>query len=134
MSQNQSQNLSERLRILAARKNGVHSSDIPDVPSARVCDRASRLVARAELHRVVISRRHIRYYSDPAVADVMRERLRLQSHGRVTYVDHLPQPNALWPADAVAIVPDHVKVQVCPSFTPRFVECVTPFVHGFRYA
>lgn len=127
------QTLPERVKALASRKNGMHSTDIPDKKPAAVGDAASNLVRRGELHRVVFHRRHVRYYTDPLIADAIRERVR--SRARATPGIKLQNlQSASWSVDDPAIVPDHVQVQVCPSFTPRFVECVTPFVHGFRRA
>jgi len=122
--------LPARVKALAGRKNGMHSSDIPDRRASHVSDAASSLVRKGELFRVVFNRRHVRYYTDPLVADATRERVRTNSRGAyVAKVQGLQR--APWSVDDPAVVPAHVKVQVCPSFTPRFAECVAPFVYGF---
>lgn len=119
-------NLPEQIRKLAARPQGMCSADIHEHSTARVGNTAIKMAARGELHRVKLSHFQVRWFTDPLKADALRERVRL---GVNSYrVDH--RKEAPWPDDAPVVTPDHVKVQYLPSFTPRYVESVFPFVHG----
>ena len=124
--------LSDQIRKLAARPQGVCSNDPTGCTVQQASIQAYKLAKRGEIFGVKLSHRMVRHFATKAAADAFDahiQRDRAKTHAfRDTFGEDAR--GAPWPADAPAIVPPHVKVQRCPSFAPRFQEHVMPFVHG----
>lgn len=125
---------------LAARPEGVRTDEVGfTVHQAGMC--AARLVAYGKLHVLrVPGMRHHRYFTDPAARDQAAEAAAAaeqRSRARKPAKSRRPDPHvvhqpvvarkprdlgrAAWGPDTPAIVPPHVKVQICPSgYRPRF--------------
>jgi hypothetical protein len=123
--------LSEQIRRLAARTVGMTTDLVAGYTATAVCTAANKLVDKGELHKVKVSRRCSVFFTNPGLADALRERLRTQREEEAkmrasgakgtNYLQRAP-----WRDDTPAIVPAGLVVQVCPAFTPRHAEVPLP--------
>ena len=132
--------LRDHILSMASRTTGVRADEVGGFPAKHVAVTLTKLAAAGSVHRAKVSHKHARFFTHAGLRDTFMEQVKFAQFtvkhdpaNRAPRTRALPALHATWPADAVAIVPAHVKVQHCPTYTPRFQEHVLPWVHtGLR--
>ena len=115
---------------MAKRQVGVRHDEVIGVSRVSFNGVVQKLIAAGLIHKAKVSYAHVRYFFHVADRDAFLEQVKLDAFQKKHERPPARQGNAPWAANTPAIVPPHVKVQVCPAYTPRFQERVLPFVHG----
>lgn len=128
--------LSAALRRLAARPQGVASSD-PELAIwtiDRICNTGNTLVAKGELFKAKLGHKTVRFYASKVEAERVLQaaaktrRLDGPDQGKPAH-DQLRTRSAEWQAAEPRITPN-TKVTFCPSYTPRFQAVDVPGIFG----
>lgn len=117
--------LSDLLRALAARPDGVHSSDakLSDWTAHQVGTSCRRLVRTGELFCAKLGHKHARFFTSKEAAAAAVERINQSKRVRCNLeppVRLLSPVRAHFADEEVRYSPDFKGVQRCPSWQPRF--------------
>lgn len=106
--------LVKRILELAAREQGYHSSDIPDVGTTLSCTMANKLVAQGRLFRVRLNHRRVVYFTDADRAT------NLDKGFNAMQFSTRPM-NKVKAPDTPVVQPAEVQIQYGRRYEPRFV-------------
>lgn len=116
-----------RILKLAACTNGMTSDMVHGITIQQVSKQCSTLVTKGLLHKVVINRRHVRYFTEVGVRDAFLQRHISEPKSAVFYAGtERAGHKAPWGPDDEAIVPEGLEVIKCPSHEPRFTAIELP--------
>lgn len=111
----------ESVMRLAARTTGMATDEVHGQLRQSVCAACVKLVLRGKLHKLKLSHRHVRYFTNPMARDAYALHIQQQQAERIKR--GLAEPGygfkAQWENDE-AIVPAGLVVQVCPPFNPQY--------------
>lgn len=118
--------LRDLIRRAASRPIGMLTSDIANFTVHQVGLACFKMAAKGELHKVKLGRRAVRFFTDPLLADALRERVRTEQ----TRLAQLGAPTASapaprWPEGAVAQITERTVITQCPSFGPQYAGCTS---------
>jgi hypothetical protein len=112
--------LRDQIRRAASRKVGMLTSDIADFTVHQVGLACFKMAAKGELHKVKLGRRAVRFFTDPLLADALRERVRTEQARLAHLGVSSAAPSAkAWPEGAEAVITEKTVFTQCPSFTPQ---------------
>lgn len=118
-----------RILELAARPQGMHSSDIPDMKADKVLVRAEELVKTNRLIKVKVAFKRVTFFTDPEQAKTAQIAADLANAVKTQTEARKPN-NASFTRDAEVVFTPKTKFTVCPGHKPRFEAIETPHVHG----
>ena len=104
--------LVQRILELAARDQGYHSSDTPDVETTVSCTLAGKLVTKGKLFKVRLEHRRVLFFTDPVKAQQLDK-----GFNRFTLKPKDQAPAA----QTEVITPPTVQIQYGRRYEPRFV-------------
>lgn len=126
--------LSTHLISMASRSIGVRADEVHGYQQRQVHNGLARLEREGKLHKAKVEHRHVRFFAHATMRDTFMEQVKLAGfqakHDSWGFGKGVREGVAPWGADEPAITPDHVKVQICPAFRPRFEEHTFGFLHG----
>lgn len=128
MGANTNKTIVGQIQELAARPEGIGSTDMPGIASADLSARCCALVRRGILHRAGSGRGKMRYFATAEAAAAYDEAsgkpdLTLPTISQVS-------TKASWAKDAKTVITEKTKVTICPPLQPRFQAVDLPHVHA----
>lgn len=123
--------ISDTILSMARRTTGVRADEVHGLTIRQVFNAITKLHAAGKLFRAKVSHKNVRFFAYESMRDQFLEQVKLAAYqAKREAMFHAQDGKAPWAADAPAVTPDHVQIQYCPAYEPRFREHVLPFVHG----
>lgn len=113
---------SEAIRRLADRAGGVRADEVSVCTPKQANAVISKLVATGVLCKVVINRKHVRYFSREFDRDAWMKQWKTEHSAHPRPPERVPdRGRAAWLPGTVAVIPPGVVPQVIPcGFQPRY--------------
>jgi hypothetical protein len=121
-----------QILTLAARPNGMHSSDLPSFASGYLSARCYDLMGEGLIFRAQLAHRHTRYFTDKEAADRAQAQSgysRMRKMESKTTTTLAPRAQS-FTKGAEVVYTDKTKFTACPGFKPRFESMAPAFVHS----
>jgi hypothetical protein len=117
---------------MAGRTVGTATDEVQGFKRTDINRECWKMAAAGQLHRLKISAREVRFFTQVGLRDAMQRQLAAQELEVKAETPAWPEPRSVspWPANMEAVVPSHVTVQVCPGYRPRCTEVELPRTYG----
>lgn len=121
---------SQLIRRLATRLEGVTTEQVAayeGCSNQHARHSIGKLVALGQLFKATVSNHVVHYFSTEGMRDAFLKQIAESQASRVFSTGTFtPAQRAPWTSETPAVIPDHVFVQQCPGFAPRFQPIVVP--------